>query len=318
MYKLITHTDLDGVSCAVLGKLAWKDEVDVTFCHTPDEVTKYLTDIYETGEWKNYDLIFVTDLSFDVSVLKTCPKLKNVLRLFDHHATSIEPFKPYFKWAYVYVTLNGRLTCGTELFYQYLRAKNLVGNRDFYVEQVRLYDTWDWSKGNSRIPQYLSNIVFRIGLQYFYHTFRERLAHRDVNELTIFNQYERDILTFDETRERKDVDAFLKQTYLCDVVTPDGKSYKVGVIFNGSYYSSLLGNEMCCKLGVDIAFMVNLNRSKVEVRTARDDIDLGAMMKTLYNGGGHSKAAGGDIDVVISLITQLLAPIGTASLCGKE
>ena len=30
MYKLITHTDLDGVSCAILARIAWDNNVDVT------------------------------------------------------------------------------------------------------------------------------------------------------------------------------------------------------------------------------------------------------------------------------------------------
>jgi len=269
--------------------------------------------MYEKEAWKEYDLIYVTDISFDVSILQQCRKFKNILRLFDHHKTSIEPFAPYFKWATVTITLNERLTCGTELFYQYLRKKNLIGNRDYYVEQVRLYDTWDWSKTNSKLPNYLSNLVMKLGLQYFYHTFTERLTYHDVNELTLFSQYERDILLYDESREQKDIESFLSQVYICEVKNkPDIRhdTYRIGVIFNASYYSSLLGNEMCSKLGVDIALMVNLNRDKIEVRTARDDIDLGTLMKTLYNGGGHSKAAGGSISLTQNFIHRILSPFG--------
>lgn len=314
MYKLLTHTDLDGVSCAVLAKLAWGENVDITFCRNPADVTKTLLKMYEKEAWKEYNLIYVTDLSFDANILQECKKFKNILRLFDHHETAVEPFRPYFKWATVEVECNGRLTCGTELFYQYLFDKKLVGNREFFVEQVRLFDTWDWYRGTSDLPRYLSNVVLKLGLQYFLRTFAERLKYRDVNELTIFNQYERDILLFDEERETKDVSAFLKQVYICDVesedICPDETEFKVGVIFNGSYYSSILGNDMCRDLGVDIAFMVNLNRGRVEVRTARDDIDLGQMMQMFYNGGGHQKAAGGVLDITEGVIKQCLGQFG--------
>lgn len=316
MYKLITHTDLDGISCAILAKLAWKDQVDVTFCALPSDVTNSLLKLYKEEAWKRYNLIFVTDLSFDASIVKECPKFKNVLRLFDHHQTSVEPFKPYVKWATVLVTLDGRNTCGTELFYRYLRKKGLVGNRDYYVELVRLYDTWDWVKTTSKLPNHLSNLVFKLGLPYFYHTFTERLMYHDVTELNLFNQYERDILSYEEQRERTDVDSFLSQVYFCEVKTNDyfkHDTYRIGVIFNASYYSSLLGNEMCSKLGVDIALMVNLNRNRIEVRTARDDIDLGTIMRDLYNGGGHAKAAGGNINLAHEVIQKLIAPIGTVT-----
>lgn len=314
MYKLLTHTDLDGAGCAVLAKLAWGEKVEITFCHNPADVTNMLRRMYEKEDWKNYDLIFVTDLSFDVAVLEKCKKFKNILRLFDHHETAVEPFKPYFKWATVEVERNGRLTCGTELFYQYLFNKGMVGNREFFVEQIRLFDTWDWYKGKSSLPKYLSNVVLKLGLQYFLKTYTERLKGRDVNELTIFNQYERDILLFDEERENKDVSSFLKQVYICDVesegISPDETHFRIGVIFNGSFYSSLLGNEMCRELGVDIAFMVNLNRGRVEVRTAREDIDLGLLMRTFYAGGGHRKAAGGLLDITDSVIQCCIGKLG--------
>lgn len=315
MYKLLTHTDLDGVSCAVLAKLAWGENVDVTFCHNPADVTQYLLKKYNEKVWLEYGMIYVTDLSFDADILRDCKIYKDILRLFDHHGTAVEPFRPYFKWATVEVEKDGRLTCGTELFYQYLLKKGLVGNRDFFVEQVRLFDTWDWYKGRSKLPKYLSNIVLKLGLQYFLRTFTERLRSRDVNELNVFNQYERDILLYDEDREKKDVGSFLKQTYICDVesedICPDETQFKVGIVFNSSFYSSVLGNDMCRDLGVDIAFMVNLNRGRVEVRTAREDIDIGSLMQTFYAGGGHRKAAGGVLDITEYVIKKCLGRIGS-------
>lgn len=313
MYKLITHTDLDGVSCAVLARLAWGDNVDISFCQNPVAVAKTLYKLYQKGAWKQYNLIFITDLSFDIAILDTIPKFKNIIRLFDHHNSAVEPFSQY-SWATVTEEYNGHLTCGTELFYHYLLNRNLIGNRDYYVEQVRLYDTWDWFFGNSKIPYFLSNIVFKIGLQYFFRIFSERLKNNDVNELNIFNQYERDILLVEDEREQKDVEMFLKQTYICEVenktIHPTQTIFKVGIVFNSSMYSSLLGNEMCRLLNVDIAFMVNLNTSRVEVRTKRDDIDLSVIMALYYRGGGHLKSAGGVLSITPDVIKLCLSNLG--------
>ncbi|MBQ9635660.1 MAG: hypothetical protein IJV12_05540, partial [Acidaminococcaceae bacterium] len=65
MYKLLTHTDLDGVSCAVLAKLAWGENVDITFCRNQADVTNTLQNMYEKEPWIEYNLIYVSDLSFD-------------------------------------------------------------------------------------------------------------------------------------------------------------------------------------------------------------------------------------------------------------
>ena len=32
MIKLFTHTDLDGIGCAILAKLAFGEEVDIEYC----------------------------------------------------------------------------------------------------------------------------------------------------------------------------------------------------------------------------------------------------------------------------------------------
>lgn len=106
----------------------------------------------------------------------------------------------------------------------------------------------------------------------------------------------------------------MKQVYICDVesedICPDESQFKVGIVFNGSYYSSVLGNGMCRDLGVDIAFMVNLNRGRVEVRTAREDIDIGSLMQVLFSGGGHRKAAGGVLDITEGVIKKCLGKFG--------
>ena len=33
MIKLITHTDLDGIGCAILAKIAFRDNVEIEYCN---------------------------------------------------------------------------------------------------------------------------------------------------------------------------------------------------------------------------------------------------------------------------------------------
>lgn len=72
--KLFTHTDLDGVGCAILAYLAFgRENVDVEYCNYNDvneKVSDFL--IYGTpGEYKN---IFITDISVSEELAKTINK----------------------------------------------------------------------------------------------------------------------------------------------------------------------------------------------------------------------------------------------------
>ena len=64
MIKLFTHTDLDGVGCAILAKLAFKD-VDISYCNYDninEEVKNFITD-------KNdIDMCFITDVSIEEEI----------------------------------------------------------------------------------------------------------------------------------------------------------------------------------------------------------------------------------------------------------
>lgn len=42
MVKLITHTDLDGCGCAILAKLVFATDVDITYAKSIDNVNSYL------------------------------------------------------------------------------------------------------------------------------------------------------------------------------------------------------------------------------------------------------------------------------------
>lgn len=312
MYKLITHTDLDGAGCAVLAKLAWGDNVDITYVHNPDEATVEIDKYFTNKEYRKYNKLYITDMSFNAALCEKHKEINALGKLFDHHGTAVEPFKNY-EWATVQVTLNDKLTCGTELFYQYLLKKGLIRNRDFFVEQIRLFDTWDWSKGTSKLPKYLSNVVIEIGLQYFVRTFTERLKMNDLNELTLLNEEERTILNHSEKQEAKDIEYFLKQTHIVNLKTKDEGELTIGWVCNNSMYTSLLGNTICREFDVDIAVMINANRNKIEVRTTRENINLGRIMKTYFSGGGHPKAAGGNIDVTEAMIRTSLANLGTVT-----
>lgn len=315
-YKLYTHIDLDGAGCAVLANIAFDRNVDIEYVRNPNECTESLVKM--GNEYKEYEYIYVTDCSFNPQeVAEKNPKVLNHIKLFDHHKTAIEGFKEYH-WATVEPMLYGRPTCGTELFYEHLKLKGLITDRTFFVEQVRLLDTWEWTKYPSKIPKYLSDLVFDLGLQYFVRAFTDRIAGKDLNELNLFNEFERTILMHETIREEKEIKRFMECAYY-GTVENNGTQYKFSIVFNDSKYTSVLGNKICKELGVDIAFMINLNRDKIEVRTARTDINLGEVMKKYYNGGGHPQASGGSIEgVSVATAKEILGRFGNVTEIAKQ
>ena len=72
-------------------------------------------------------------------------------------------------------------------------------------------------------------------------------------------------------------------------------AFKYGVLFC-SKYTSETGNRLSTE-NPELAFilMINIDKMKVEIRTARDDFDTSEFAK-LNGGGGHPKASGFPLD----------------------
>ena len=61
MIKLFTHNDLDGIGCAVLARLTFGKNVDITYCNY-DEVDILVRE-YISKMDKGHDTCFITDIS---------------------------------------------------------------------------------------------------------------------------------------------------------------------------------------------------------------------------------------------------------------
>ena len=289
-YKMYTHNDLDGVGCAILAKLAWGDGVEIRYCNSPEEVTNRL--IKDDNTYRH--LVYVTDCSFNYEkVYNGNKRVIGKLRLFDHHATALSLAD---KNHYFVVETNredGKLTCGTEIFYKFLKErKGFTINCDYFVEQVRLYDTWDWTLGTSNIPKYLSMLLFTDSITKFCDNFVVKLLKGNMNDLNVFTDTERAILEYEERRQNKEMEKALKNTYIVET-----NHYSYGIVF-GDCNMSLLGNAICEEYNVNIALNINPSTNIIGVRTTRNNIDLGKFMKDFYHGGGHPKAAGASIPIM--------------------
>ena len=306
--KLFTHTDLDGIGCAILAYLAFgRENVDVEYCDYSN-VNDKVGDFFVNGSPGEYNAVFITDISINNEHAMTIDKyaVEDLWHLFDHHATALGLNK--YDWCEVSVMNDtlGIKTSGTELFYTYLRRRgqfeylsvNVIGNIDEFVDIVRDYDTWRWKELGKKgiIRKQVNDLFYIYGREKFIDWALGQILtlklYRGMSDFPIYS--EKDIALLDQ--KHKDIDIYIaeKNKQLFHRVDEIGHTY--GAVFAERYFSEL-GNRLC-ELNPDLAYvaMIDISSGTVSYRTIRDDIDVGGEIAHAYGGGGHPKAAGSTFD----------------------
>ena len=178
--KLFTHTDLDGVGCAILAYLAFgKENVAVEYCNY-DDIDLRVSQFFIKGNPGEYDKVFITDISINENLAVAIDRYakSGVWQLFDHHQTALELNKYY--WCNILVEApdgSGLKTCGTELFGVYLLSEGLfdcygkttINNILQFIGIVRDYDTWRWTtmSGDGIVSKYVNDLLDIYGREQF-------------------------------------------------------------------------------------------------------------------------------------------------------
>ena len=297
MIKLFTHTDLDGVSCEILGRIAFGEDIDVVRCgygNIDDKVEEFINSDEE------YDKLFITDISVKKELADALNNISDKVILLDHHKTALWLNEYPFALVQVEDESVGKM-CGAYLFYEYLKKNHEEFNDTLalklFVKYVRLYDTWEWKeKYDNIIPKRLNDLMYMDGPNEFI----DKMIYRLGNNLAIFD--DTDLMKLQ-----------IEQTYINSYVTQKNETlminndlfpeYTVGITFADKYISEL-GNKLC-ELHPELDFVVLINMSTLTVsyRTVKDDLDLSDIAKG-FGGGGHPKASGSRFDV--SIVNDML------------
>ena len=295
--KLFTHTDLDGVGCAVVARHYFQKQLDVEYC-SYGKINEKVKEFILSGEVKNYDVVFITDISVDKEVADLIEfEAATKFMLVDHHKTA--EWLNEYDWASVtsiqpnYKENRNQITSGTNLFYETLISlfpKDEASSNTFlaeFVEHVRMYDSWEWKNvyGNM-VAKQLNDLLQIVGLW----DFEERFwKNPDIQ----FNHTEQRLLELEEKRINRHIKQKSKELKKMDIEL-EGNKYHVGLIFNESYHSET-GNVICDENhDIDFVIMVNIGYGTMSLRRREDvDIDLGQVAKMFHeSGGGHPPAAG--------------------------
>lgn len=307
MIKLFTHTDLDGVGCAVLAKLAFGEDVEIEYCgyeNINDRVGTFICEVRPN----EVDDVYITDISVS-DMLAQCiedewgpdPKV----RLFDHHKTAEQLNK--YDWCFVTEEIEGVKTCGTELFYKHLVEAGHLKDTERYrtfVWAVTMYDTWQWKgleEEEGKIVKDLNDILYILGRDEFIARRLKRKAINGPDSMIIASKDERLLLDY----RQEDIDKYIAKKdgeiffWPVNVESNFHKGQMIaGIVFADKYISEL-ANTLCVRnAGCSFIMVIEPGARKVHYRTINPNVDVSEVAK-LLGGGGHPAAAGHVFDTLV-------------------
>lgn len=323
MIKLFTHTDLDGITCAIVAQLAYgwmNKKLEVEFLGY-DQVNEkigtmlddleyvYKMDLHPTSV---SDTILITDLSVNEAIGQRIESFNNwskrgVFKLFDHHPTA--DHLAGYSWA----TINSAgEACGASLLWDWFRTKYwnnttdpVIGRMHQLVETTRLYDTWIWRKNGIPEPGMLNDLFSVLGRDAFIHMAK---SYVDVGfaDYSIVEEPFNKILIRDK---QKKVDAYV--TKALKNVRYDAIDLKlqygienVAIVF-AEEYANTIADVVSEVSDVDMVMIVSPINRTVSLRSRKNMVDLASFARDYFGGGGHKQAAGFQLkDGFYELIAQ--------------
>lgn len=278
---LITHTDLDGVSPIIL--LSLTSELFDYKCVDIKDLTSLMEEL-KTADLSIYDELYFTDLSLTEEMYEVLLSLNKPIKVFDHHETHL--FANKYEFVTVKVDLNGRKTCGTELFYEYLKEKYPELNKEnikTYVEYVRELDTFTFT---SDIPKQIDMIKESMDRCEFIKSIVRRLKKDKPFTFTAFEKKYIKLRSEELDRyikkKEKGMQRFLIKGLRCAVVFAETNKS-----FIGDYISQKYDD-------IDLVILIDAS-SRISYRTNKENVNV-ADFAANFGGGGHRCASGSKFD----------------------
>ncbi len=286
--RLFSHTDLDGYGCNIVMKALVSQVIATNMNY--EENNEIVKNYILSGEYKNYRCTFITDISVNEEVAELIDKTKDLrLVLLDHHPTA--EWLNKYDWANVCVNNCFEKTSGTELLFNFLVSSdgcvedwNYFREIHDFVKQVKRYDTWLWKeKYNDDTPKKLNDLFYILGYDKFYSSLKEN----NFNVKFLIHDY-----SYLLENQQKKIDKYIEKKNK-EIIGCPIKDYNVGVVFANQYQSEL-GNRLS-ELNSQYDLIAMIGENSISYRTIKEDVDCGEFAK-LFNGGGHLKAAGSEIN----------------------
>lgn len=293
---LFTHgADIDGMGNAILAKLAFEN-IDIIYARNVSDLeTKFLNE-YNSGNLYNYDIVYITDLSLKKEIADKVyndDKLKDKLYIFDHHETALASGLNEYNNTNVHVELNGIKTCGTELYYNYLKDNGYLEDSTAiseFVEKVRREDNWEWEKYNDILAHDLAILFNAVGINRFVDSMvallKEEKDSFELNENLsneVNNKKEKIKLAIESSKR------FVRKELI------DG--IKTLIVFITYEYRNDVADyfKKNNDIDYDVVAMIALDNDQISIRSLKSN-NYARILAEKYGGGGHDTAAAIPLD----------------------
>lgn len=290
--KLFTHTDLDGLLSNVL-MCRWVKFNSMGFSTercSYNNVNRVIIDYLDSYDYRDTDLIIITDICPDIEVLDRLNELPNPKILIDHHKTAEEAVKEKgYKWAIVEET-----DSATALVYRFLKGKNEEFDviLSSYKAPVFLTDLWDSKPRDATYKKHEKGIEILLSMfdSYGFDDMKARFLDREGIELTSYEKGRID----SALRIKNSV---CKGTKIYTLLKEDsGITIAYGMSFITRYRSQVADYLLKANTDMVFMFLIDLNSLTVSLRRnplnpMSDSIDL-SFIAEQFGGGGHPYASG--------------------------
>lgn len=304
-----THSDLDGIGCAVLSKVAFGDDLETTFVDYPDvdeKITEFLN-AFEPREGEKA-LLLITDIApTDKHVFDILDDARNrgIIEVvcLDHHKTSAKN-SANFEWAY-----HSSMVCGTLMLFQRLplideKAAERLSEKSGYAmfaDIVNVYDLWKLDDPLRRRSEALNRLLWFIGRDRFIRLFVDNPLTDEQHNFRLMASY---LLEGEERRVDEIVTAQVKPPFF-----EDSEENTFCVTYATKSVSQICHAALDRFPELDYAININLTIQKGDIRSREGEIDVSKVAERL-GGGGRETTAGFEYDFQGLIRTYLLHEIG--------
>ena len=157
-----------------------------------------------------------------------------------------------------------------------------------YVELVRLYDTWDWTRVDDKTPKDLNELMFIHGAEMF----QANMIEAILSDGILITEFDKAILQLRDREATNFVKDKIKKMIVSYILVDD-KRHKVAYVFADRFFTELVETIYRDRSDIEIImiFKVEGFKNSISVKTNRDYIDVSAIAR-IYGGGGHAASAG--------------------------
>lgn len=300
-YILFRHNDLDGVGAGIVANVLFGEEnvlqISCSNWNVDEKIIEYLDSINVVGVKK----IFIVDLCPNKD---TCQMIDDFINLsnidivvYDHHIN--ECSNKYYWYECLLENEIGFKECGTTLFFknEVLGSLKLFTYKKHkflnFIENIRLYDTWEWKTKNTFLPNQLNTILYMIGEDEFikyYSNIENPLMPEKFKFMIEMKEREKE-----EYINEKMLNAKIKEFNYIDefgLVNDDRPEIAKYAVVLSDY--KMFSNELMDRIlsEFQVVFVMGVYDGGVSLRTTENEtVDVGEIAR-LYGGGGRKCTAG--------------------------